>query len=163
MRRPALLAGLPTLYIIPVIGHCVTAQVLMTNPRTFALFVVIAHWILAIGHLFIAARALPGPNNGVSWLAVILISSGHLCVVAGLWKLSDRPAGAVLSIFFLAALSADLYEHFAHTSANNIALATGAGLTGWFDASVFGLVALEILACLLGMVMFARPTPVGAV
>lgn len=131
----------------------------MKNPRMFALVVVIAHWVIAVVHLFIAARALPGSNNGVSWLAIVLISAGHLCVVAGLWKLSDRPAGAVLAIFFLAALSADLYEHFAHTSANNIALATGAGLTGWFDASVFGLVALEILACSLGMLMAARPGP----
>ena len=134
----------------------------MRNPQMIALLVVVAHWIIAVGHLFLAARALPGPNNSVSWLAVILISSGHLCVIAGLRKLSDRPAGAVLSIFFLAALSADLYEHFAYSSANNISLA-GAGWTGWFDASVFGLLALEILACSLGILLAARPTPRAAI
>lgn len=64
----------------------------MRNARMVTLLVVVAHWIIAIGHLFLAAKALPGP------------------------KLSNRPAGAVLSIFFLAALSADLYEHFAHSS-----------------------------------------------
>lgn len=129
----------------------------MKTPRAIAVLVVIAHWILAIGHLYIAARALPGPNNTVSWLAIILISAGHLFVVGGLWKLSDRPAGVVLAIFFLAALTADLYEHFSHSSANNIILATGAGWGGWFDASVFGLVALEILACSLGILLLARP------
>ena len=130
----------------------------MKTPRTFALLVVIAHWILAVAHLFIAAIALPGPNSTVSGLAIILISAGHVCVAAGLWTLRDRPAGAVLAVFFLAALSADLYEHFGHSSANNIVLATGAGWAGWFDASVFGLVVLELLACSLGIVMFARPT-----
>lgn len=135
----------------------------MKTPRTSALLVVVAHWALAIVHLFFAARALPGPNNGVSGLAVMLITCGHLCAALGLWKLTDKPAGAVLSIFFLAALSADLYEHFAHSSANNIFLAAGAGWTGWFDASVFSLVALEILACSLGILLLARPTSRAAI
>lgn len=128
----------------------------MTHPRALAVGVVVGHWILAVGHLFIAAIVLPDP---VSRLAIILISSGHLFVVAGLWKLNDRPAGAILSIFFLSALSADLYEHFPHSSANSIFAVAGNAWAGWFDASVFGLLALEILACSLGILLAARPGP----
>jgi len=73
----------------------------MTKPRMLALIVVVAHWIFAVWHLFLAAKILPAPNNNVSWLAIILITSGHLCVSLALWKLSDRLAGLVLLVFFL--------------------------------------------------------------
>jgi hypothetical protein len=125
----------------------------MPKPRTLALLVVVAHWIVAIWHLFLAANILPGPNNNVSWLAIILISSGHLVVSIALWKLSDKPGGTVLLIFFLLALSADLYEHFLHSSLNNIFMVAAGSGTAWFDASVFGLLALEILACSLGILL----------
>ena len=110
----------------------------MTSPRTLGLLVVIAHWIVAVTHLFLAARVLPAPNS-VSWLAIILITCGHLCVAVGLWKLSNKFAGAVSLIFFLAALGADLYEHFLHPAANNIFTMAAGDWTAWFDASVFGL------------------------
>jgi hypothetical protein len=132
----------------------------LTKPRALALLVVIAHWTIAVWHLFLAAKILPAPNNSVSWLAIVLITSGHLCVLIALWKLSDKFAGLVSLIFFLAALGADLYEHLLHPSQNNIFMvATGAGIA-WFDASVFGLLALEILACSLGILLFSRwPAP----
>ena len=125
----------------------------MTKLRTLALLVVVAHWIVAVGHLFLAARILPAPNNNVSWLAIVLITSGHLCVSIALWKLSDKLAGLLSLIFFLAALGADLYEHFLHAAPNNIFMVAGGDWTAWFDASVLGLVALEILACSLGVLL----------
>ena len=128
----------------------------MTNARTLALTIVVAHWMVAVGHLFLAARVLPAPNNSVSWLAIILITSGHLCIAVGLWKLSDKLAGAVLLIFFLAALGADLYEHFLHPSANSIFMVAPGGWTSSFDASVFALLALEIMACSLGILLLGR-------
>ncbi|HEV3305455.1 MAG TPA: hypothetical protein VGZ91_03370 [Candidatus Sulfotelmatobacter sp.] len=84
----------------------------MTKARTIALLVVAAHWLVAVWHLFLAANVLPAPNNHVSSLAIILITSGHAVVSILLWKLSDKVAGLVSVIFFLAAMSADLYEHF---------------------------------------------------
>ena len=127
----------------------------MTKPKTLALMVVAAHWMVAIWHLFLAARILPGPNNNVSGLAITLISLGHLCVLTALWKLGDKLAGLVALVFFLAALSADLYEHFLHAAANNVlTLAAGDG-TGLFDASVFALVVLEVLACSLGILLLS--------
>jgi hypothetical protein len=132
----------------------------MTKPRTLALLVVAAHWIVAIWHLFLAARILPAPDGHVSWLAIVLITSGHLCVSIALCKLSDKLAGWVSLIFFLCALSADLYEHFLHSSANNIFMVATGNSTAWFDASVVGLLAIEILACSLGTLLVAGwPTP----
>lgn len=124
----------------------------MTKPRTLTLLIVVAHWIVAVGHLFLAAKILPAPNNNVSWLAIILISSGHLGVSIGLWKLGDRLAGLVSLIFFLAALSADLYEHFLHASPNNVFTVAAGTWRAGFDASVFVLLALEILGCSFGIV-----------
>ena len=132
----------------------------MTKMRTLALLVVVAHWVGAVGHLFLAARILPAPNNNVSWLAIVLITSGHLCVSIALWQLSDKLAGLLSLIFFLAALGADLYEHFLHAAPNNVFMVASGDWTAWFDASVLGLLALEILACSLGVLLLggmARP------
>ena len=82
----------------------------MTRRRMLTLLVVVAHWMVAVGHLFLAAEVLPAPNNHVSWRAITLITFGHLAVSIALWKLSDRLAGLVSLIFFLAASSADLYD-----------------------------------------------------
>ena len=71
----------------------------MTKARTLALLVVAAHWIVAIWHLFLAAKVLPAPNDHVSWLAVILITLGHACVSILVSKLSDKVAGFVALIF----------------------------------------------------------------
>ncbi len=122
----------------------------MANRRTLILVVVAAHWIVAVGHLFLAARVLPAPNNHVSEMAVALITLGHLVVSVALWWLSDEFAGLVSLIFFLLALSADLYEHFLHASANNIFTVASGDWTARFDVSVFVLLALEIAGCLLG-------------
>jgi hypothetical protein len=130
----------------------------MTRARMLTLLVVVAHWVVAVVHLFFAAKVLPAPNNTVSWLAVTLITSGHLVVSVALWKLSDKPAGLVSLIFFLAALSADLYEHFLHASANNVFTVAPGDWTARFDASVFILLALEILGCLLGIFLLGRRT-----
>jgi hypothetical protein len=125
----------------------------MTKARTLALLVVAAHWIVAIWHLFLAARILPAPNNHVSWLAITLITSGHAVVSILLWKLSDKVAGFVSVIFFLAAMGADLYEHFLHASQNNVFMLARGNLTAIFSVSVFFLLALEIAGCLLGTLM----------
>lgn len=119
---------------------------------------VVAHWIAAVWHLFLAARILPAPDNQVSWLAISFITSGHLLVSFGLWKLNGRLAGFISLIFFLAASGADFYEHFLHASANNIFMVAPGSGTALFEASVFVLVALEILGCLLGIAMLGGKT-----
>jgi len=123
-----------------------------------ALLVVIAHWGVAVSHLFLAARVLAAPNDKVSWLAVTLITLGHSAVFIALWKLSDRLTGLVSLIFFLAALGADLYEHFLHASANNVFMVAPGDWTVPFDVSVFILLALEILGGLLGILLLGRGT-----
>ena len=126
----------------------------MTKTRLFILLVVVAHWSVAVTHLFLAAKILPAPGNSVSWLAVTLITSGHVLVSIALWKLSVKLAALASLIFFFAALGADLYEHFLHASANNIFMAARGNWTPWFDASVFALLALEIAGCWLGIRLF---------
>jgi hypothetical protein len=130
----------------------------MTRRRTLTLLVVVAHWIVAIGHLFLAAKVLPPPNNSVSWLAITLITLGHLVVSIALWTLSDKTAGLVSLIFFLAASGADLYEHFLHASANNVFMVAPGHWTAPFDISVFVLLALEIVGCLLGILLLSGRT-----
>jgi hypothetical protein len=130
----------------------------MTRRRLLTLLVVVAHWIVAVGHLFLAAEVLPAPNNSVSWLAITLITFGHLAVSIALWKLSDKLAGLVSLIFFLAASGADLYEHFLHASANNVFMVAPGNWTPRFDASVFVLLALEIAGCLLGILLLGSST-----
>jgi hypothetical protein len=125
----------------------------MTRRRMLTLLVVVAHWMVAVWHLFLAAKVLPAPNNNVSWLAISLITFGHLAVSIALWKLSDKLAGLVSLIFFLAALGTDLYEHFLHASANNLFMVAPGDWTPRFDASVFGLLALELVGCLLGILL----------
>jgi hypothetical protein len=61
----------------------------MRKSRTLFLLVVVAHWVVAMWHLFLATKVLPAPNNKVSWLAVILITLGHLLVSLAIWKLSN--------------------------------------------------------------------------
>ena len=125
----------------------------MTKARTLALVVVAAHCIVAIWHLFLAAKILPAPNNHVGWLAITLITSGHVVVSILLWRLSEKVAGLVSVIFFLAAMSADLYEHFLHASLNNVFMVARGDWTAMFDVSVFILLALEIAGCLLGIIV----------
>jgi hypothetical protein len=130
----------------------------MAKARTLTLLVIGAHWVVAVWHLFLAARVLPAPNNTVGWLAITLITLGHLGVAVALWKLSDKLAGSVSLIFFLAALGADLYEHFLHASLNNIfILAPGDG-TALFKVSVFVLLALEILGGSFAVLLLGRRT-----
>lgn len=130
----------------------------MTKARMLALLVVSAHWVVAVVHLFLAAKVLPAPNNNVSWLAITLITLGHWGVFIAVWKVSHKLTGLVPLIFFLAALSADLYEHFLHASANNVFTVAPSDWAARFDASVFILLALEILGCLLGILSLAGKT-----
>ena len=123
-----------------------------------ALVVVVAHWIVAIWHLFFAAKILPAPNNHVSWVAITLITFGHLVVALALWKASYRFAGVVSLIFFLAAMSADLYEHFLHVSANNVFMVGSGDGTALFKASVVVLLLLEILGLLLAIMLLGGRT-----
>jgi len=94
----------------------------MTKARLLILLIVAAHWFVGIVHLFFAAQVLPAPNNHVSLLAVTFITLVHWAVALGLWKLTQKPVLWVSLIFFLAAMSADLYEHFLHASLNNICI-----------------------------------------
>lgn len=126
--------------------------------KRLLILVVAAHWIVAVWHLFLAAKVLPAPNNNVSWLAISLITFGHLAVSIALWKLSDKLTGLVSLIFFLAALGADLYEHFLHASANNVFMVARGDWTARFDASVFALLALEIVGSLLGILLLGGRT-----
>ena len=130
----------------------------MTRRCLLTLLVVVAHWMIAVWHLFLAAKVLPTPNDKVSWLAITLITCGHLAVSIALWTLRDKLAGLVSLIFFVAALSADLYEHFLHASANNVFTVAPGNWTPWFDASVFVLLALEIVGCLLGILLLSGRT-----
>ena len=130
----------------------------MTRRGLLTLLVVVAHWMVAVWHLFLAAKVLPAPNDKVSWLAITLITCGHVVVSIALWTLRDRLAGLVSLIFFLAALSADLYEHFLHASANNVFAVAPGNWTLWFDASVSVLLALEIAGCLLGIQLLGGRT-----
>jgi hypothetical protein len=127
----------------------------MTKAKALVLFVVAAHWITAIWHLFLAANVLPAPNNHVSSLAVILITSGHMIVSILVWMLGDEVAGAVAVLFFLAAMTADLYEHFLHASQNNVFMVAPGDWTAIFNASVFILLALEIVGFLLGTIVLS--------
>lgn len=130
----------------------------MTKLRRFALFVVVGHWFIAVSHLFLAANVLAAPNNNVSWLAITFISAGHLAIAIVLWTLRDKFAGWVSVIFFLAALGADLYEHFLHASANNIFMVAPGSWAAEFDASVFALLALEVLGCVLAILLLGGGT-----
>jgi len=123
----------------------------MSTRSRLSLLVVVAHWVVAISHLFFAANVLPGPDNKVSLMAVVLITLGHVIVSIALWSLGEKAGGWVLVAFFLAASAADLYEHFLHTSPNNIFMVERGGWTVWFDVTVFILLALEILGCVLGI------------
>jgi hypothetical protein len=139
-------------------GTCTLLNFAMTKARMLILLVVIAHWVVAVLHLFVAAKVLPAPNNHVGWLAITLITFGHLCVSIAVWKLGEKLVGLVSVLFFLAALGADLYEHFLHVSANNVFMLAPGDWTVRFDASVFLLLALEILGCLLGILRVGRRT-----
>ena len=123
----------------------------MTRLRMLTLLVVVAHWIVAIWHLFLAANVLPAPNHSVSWLAIVLLTLLHWGVSIALWKVSDNLVSLVLLIFFLSALSANLYEHFLHASLNNVFVVTPSDWTTWFSGSVFILLVLEIVGCTLGV------------
>lgn len=130
----------------------------MAKQRLFTLLVVVAHWIVAIGHLFLAAKVLPPPNNNVSWVATCLITLGHLVVSVVIWKLGDTLAAVISLFFFLSALGADLYEHFLHPSLNNIFMVAPSDWVAVFKISVFILLALEILGCALGISLLGRST-----
>lgn len=123
----------------------------MKNPRTLALLVVAAHWTVAIVHLFLAAQVVPGPSNQVSGMAIVFLTAGHLAVSIMVWMLSEKVFGVVLLVSFLAAMAADVYEHFLHPAPNNVLMVAPGGWTAGFDASDFALLALEIVGCLLGI------------
>lgn len=130
----------------------------MKNPRTLILLAVAAHWTVAVWHLFLAAKILPAPSNSVSWVVIVFFTLGHLSALVAVWKLGDKLAGLVALVLFLAALGADLDEHFVQIAPNNVFMAASGAWTAWFDVSVFALVALEILGISLGIVLLrGRP------
>lgn len=122
------------------------------------MLVVVAHWVVAMWHLFLAAKILPAPDNSVSWVVIVFFTLVHLIVLVAVWKLSDKLTGLVALIVFLAALGADLYEHFVQVAPNNIFIAAPGAWTAWFDVSVFALVALEILGISFGILLLRGKT-----
>jgi hypothetical protein len=68
-------------------------------PRTLAPLVVIAHWIVAVSHLFLVARILAAPGDKVSWLAILLMTLAHWGITIVLWTSSDRLGGLVSLIW----------------------------------------------------------------
>lgn len=130
----------------------------MTKARMLILLAVAAHWMVAVWHLFLAAKILPAPSNSVSRLVIVFFTLGHLSLLVAVWKLRDKLSGLVASTVFLAALGADLYEHFVQVAPNNVFMAASGGWTAWFDASVFALVALEILGISLGLLLLRNRT-----
>ena len=128
----------------------------MARLRPFISSVVVAHWAVAMWHLVLAANVLPPPDNHVRWLAVILLTLLHWGVLVPLWMLSDRLTGWVSLVFFSAALSADLYEHFLHSSLNNVFMVMPSAWTAWFKASVYILFGLEILGLSFGVWSLGR-------
>ena len=130
----------------------------MTKARMLVLLAVAAHWIVAVWHLFLAAKILPAPSNSVSWVVIVFFTLAHLSLLVAVWNLRDKLSGLVASIVFLAALGADLYEHFVQVAPNNVFMAASGAWTAWFDASVFALVALEILGISLGLLLLRNRT-----
>ena len=124
--------------------------------RRILLLVVVAHWIIAVAHLFVAARVLPTPNDTVSWVAITLITVGHLGMVLVSWRLSEGLTGLVSLLFFLAALGADLYEHFLHASGNNVFMLPRVAWTVEFVVSVVALLALEVIGLWLGILLLRK-------
>jgi hypothetical protein len=113
--------------------------------------VIAAHWAVAIWHLFLVAKVVPAPDNDVSWVAIGVLSVVHACIALVWWKVSIKIAGSVLALFFIAALSFDIYEHFLHAGPNNI---FGVANSQWnipFQISVILLVVLEVVGCLVGI------------
>ena len=68
----------------------------MNRYRILGLIIIAAHGVLAVWHLFLAAKVLPAPENTVSWLAVALASTLHLAVLVVWWLATERPASIVL-------------------------------------------------------------------
>jgi len=135
----------------------------MTNPRRLALLVVGAHWVVAVWHLFVAAKVLPAPNNDVSWVAISLITLVHVVVATALWKLGDKLAGWVALIFFLLALVFDAFEHLLHASHNNVFMLATGDWTTQFDVSVFVLLALEITGCAVSILLLRGTAHPGGI
>ncbi len=132
---------------------------MIRTQRALTLVIVAAHWLFAVSHLFAASRVLPSPNNGVSGTGVLLITVGHVAVAIALWLLSEKTSSAISLVFFLAAISADLYEHFLHVSLNDVFLITASNWSARFDSSVVVLLALEVMGCFLGIMSLSRWRP----
>ncbi len=129
---------------------------MIRTQRALAQVIVAAHWMFAVSHLFVAARVLPSPNNGVSGMGVLLITALHAGVAIALSMFSEKIGGVVSFTFFFAAMSADLSEHFLHASLNNVFLITAGNWTARFDSSVVVLLALEVMGCFLGIMSVGR-------
>ena len=114
----------------------------MKRLRWFSFVLIAANFILAVGHLLVVEKMLPGPEYKVSWIWVGLMALGHL-IVASTLKLSKRWAGGILVIFWSAALAAGIYWHLLQLAPNNGFRSPAGGWTSLFDTSVFALLAVE--------------------
>jgi hypothetical protein len=133
----------------------------MKRSRTSGFVVIAAHWIIAVWHLFLAAKVLPVPDNNVSWLAISLLSLLHAGISIVWWKIPNRPAGLVLSIFFIATLASGIYEHFVHLGGNNVFRVVPGEWKTAFQVSVIFLVLLEVLGAWMGLRFLKSNSQVG--
>jgi cell division protein FtsW (lipid II flippase) len=122
----------------------------MERYKVLGFVVIAAHWAAAVWHLFVAAKVLPSPDNRVNLVAIGILSVVHLAVSVVWWKVPNRPAGLILSTFFIAVLAFGVYEHFLHPGANNAFMVLPGEWKTPFEASVVLLTALEVLGAGIG-------------
>lgn len=123
---------------------------LMDRYKVFGFVVIAAHWAAAVGHLLVTAKVLAPPDNNVNLFVIGMLSVVHLAVSVAWWRVPSKPAGLILSTFFVAVLGFGIYEHFLHAGANNVFMVIPGPWRAPFDASVALLMALEILGAGLG-------------
>jgi hypothetical protein len=124
---------------------------LMNRYKVLGFVVIAAHGVAAVGHLLLTAQVLPAPDNRVNVFAIGMLTAVHLAVSIVWWKVPNRPAGLILSTFFIAVLAFGIYEHFLHPGANNVFMVLPGVWKTTFEASVVLLMALEVLGAGIGL------------
>ena len=107
--------------------------------------------MIAVWHLFLAAKVLPAPENTISWFALTTILRG-----------AQATSGIVLSLFFAAALTVGTYEHFVHAGRNNVFMVAPGEWKTIFQLSVAILTFLEIAEFWIGCRSLRDKSPLTA-
>jgi hypothetical protein len=122
----------------------------MDRDKVLGFVVIAGHWAAAVWHLFLTPKVLPSPGNNVNLFALGMLSLVHLAVCVVWWKVPNRPAGLILSTFFIVVLAFGVYVHFLHPGANNVFMVLPGEWRTLFLASVGLLTGLEILGAGIG-------------